>query len=242
MVLTDAGEDDILYCDQCSYAINTEIAGALAPGDPCPKCGQPHQADQSRQAGSKTAASGSKASTRPSQQSRGAVAGILHAATASEAGNVFDLGDKFTRAFDLTFQTPDNQPHFPIMGCYGIGVTRNLGIIAEKYADDKGIAWPEHLAPFRVQIVPLYGRENQGQKLYEVLKKHGVEAIIDDRDNLSAGAKFAAADLIGCPWRVVLSEKNGSALEVKARNSTTLALMEEKQFLQQLEKCVKITP
>jgi prolyl-tRNA synthetase len=225
MVLTDAGEDDILYCDQCSYAINVEIAGALRPGDPCPQCGKSHRTARSTLAFF--------------DASQLANCGTLHAATASEAGNVFDLGDKFTRAFDLTFRTPDNKKHFPVMGCYGIGVTRNLGIIAEKYADDKGIAWPESVAPFRVQIVPLHGRVNEGQKLYKILKKHGIEALIDDRDDLSAGAKFAAADLIGCPWRVVLSEKNGTDLEVKARNSDDVILMKETQFLQHLTSVLK---
>ena len=182
MVLTNAGEDDILYCDQCNYCINTEIA---APDlKTCPHCGAP-----------------------------------LQKARASEAGNVFDLGTHYSEIFDVKFTDQNNQQHYPFMGCYGIGISRCMGIIVEKSHDDHGIIWPLSVAPALFYFV---GIGDQGQKLalstYDQLEKEFPQsAIVDDRD-LSPGARFAACDLIGCPVRVVCSDKLGAdTFELKLR-------------------------
>lgn len=142
----------------------------------------------------------------------------LKSATASEVGNVFDLGRKYSEAFDLSYTDQNGERKYPIMGCYGIGITRTMGVIVEKFHDEKGIIWPKNLAPFLVHLVDIQQTE-EAEKIYEQLKKEGVEILWDDRE-ISAGEKFADADLIGCPVRVVVSSRSLQAggVEVKLRN------------------------
>lgn len=176
MVLTDAGEDDILYCDECSYCINVEIA-KRDEGQACDKCGK----------------------------------GTLMRAKASEVGNIFDLGQKYAKDFNLTYKDADGKPQHPIMGCFGIGITRLMGVIAEARSDDKGLAWPEPIAPFRVHLVELSGGNEEvhaeAEEVYKTLISEGVEVLWDDRD-ARAGEKFADSDLMGIPLRVIVSQKS----------------------------------
>lgn len=201
MVLTDAGEDDILYCNNCEFCVNVEIA-KNKEGDVCPKCGR----------------------------------GKLRKARASEAGNVFDLGQKYTRDFNLTFMDKDGKEKYPIMGCYGIGTTRLVGIIVEKHHDSKGIVWPESVAPFRVHLIGIRNQESgmkeKCEEVYNMLSDKGVEVLFDDRD-VSAGEKFADADLIGIPYRVVVSEKSLKAggVEVKKRSEKESRILSVEELL-----------
>ena len=195
MVLTDAGEDDILYCDACDFCVNLEITKEKE-GELCTRCGK----------------------------------GKLAKARASEVGNVFDLGQKYGKDFDMGFTGRDGEKQYPIMGCYGIGVSRLMGVIVEKYNDENGFIWPESVAPFRVHLLALNGAD--GTKAYESLQRAGVEVLYDERE-LSAGAKFAEADLIGIPWRVVVSPKLGEKIEVKKRG-------DEKSEIMDLEAAVKV--
>lgn len=196
MVLTDAGEDDILYCTTCDFCVNTEIA-KVAVGDMCPKnCG-----------------------------------GALEQARASEVGNVFDLGQKYGKDFGLAYTDEAGVKQYPIMGCYGIGVSRLMGVIAEKCNDEKGLVWPESVAPFRVHLVALPGKEAEvvfsaADKLYSELLDAGVEVLYDDRTDVSPGEKFADSDLIGIPYRVVVSSKTlvQESVELKARSSVENSL------------------
>jgi prolyl-tRNA synthetase len=189
MVLTDAGEDDILYCEKCDYCINTEIS-KQKEGDTCPKeCG-----------------------------------GVLNIGRASEVGNVFDLGQKYGKDFGLGYTDEAGQLQYPVMGCYGIGISRLLGVIAEKSNDEKGIVWPEAVAPFKVHLIALPGKDadnvfSHTNKLYQELLDAGVEVLYDDREGVSAGEKFADSDLIGIPYRVVVSTKTleQGSVEVKKR-------------------------
>jgi prolyl-tRNA synthetase len=149
---------------------------------------------------------------------------VLKEGKSAEVGNVFDLGQKFSKAFDLGYADENDQRQFATMGCYGIGISRVMGVIVEKHADEKGIVWPEIVAPGRVQLVRL-GVDDEvnaaADKLYDELNSAGVEVIYDDRD-APAGAKFADADLIGCPWRVTVSKRTlaeGSA-ELKRRTES----------------------
>ena len=193
MVLTDAGEDDILYCDVCEFCVNVEIASHKID-DSCPKCNK----------------------------------GKLLKARASEVGNVFDLSQKYGKDFDLTFTDKSGAKQYPVMGCYGFGVSRLVGVIVEKYHDDKGIIWPEPVAPFKAHLIELFGKNEKPKKLaseiYNKLLADGVEVLYDDRD-ASAGEKFADADLIGIPYRLVVSEKTGDRIEVKKRNEDKTELM-----------------
>ncbi len=186
MVLTDAGEDDILYCDACEFCVNVEITD-LAEGALCPKCTN----------------------------------GSLTQARASEVGNVFDLGTKYGRDFDMGFVARDGSKQFPVMGCYGIGISRLMGVIVEKFHDERGIVWPIPIAPARVHLVQL-GRDeairDAAMELYDQLSHRGVEVLWDDRD-ASAGVKLADADLIGIPWRIVVSARmlKQDRVELKSR-------------------------
>lgn len=149
--------------------------------------------------------------------------GKLEEAKAAEVGNVFDLGTKYTRAFDLSVTDAGNRKVYPIMGCYGIGISRVMGVIVEKYHDDAGIVWPAAVSPFQAHLVQLGDTPEVRQaadKAYGSLREAGVEVLFDDRDE-RAGVKFADADLLGMPARVTISQRtiaDGSA-EVKARTS-----------------------
>lgn len=140
----------------------------------------------------------------------------------SEIGNIFNFGTKKCEQLGL-FYTDSTGKKVPVwLGSYGIGITRLMGVIVEKFADDKGLIWPESVAPFRVHLVALAGKTSKvreaADSLYASLNKKGVEVLYDDRD-VSAGEKFSDADLIGIPWRYVVSEKTlkEDAVEVKDR-------------------------
>jgi prolyl-tRNA synthetase len=128
---------------------------------------------------------------------------------AIESGNIFHLGTRFSEALGLTFTDESGAKKPVIMGSYGIGVTRMVGIITEVFADDKGLVWPENVAPFAVHLVSLSKGDDEISKaadsLYADLTKAGVEALYDERD-LRAGEKFAESDLLGIPKRIVVGK------------------------------------
>ncbi|MDO8516319.1 MAG: aminoacyl--tRNA ligase-related protein [bacterium] len=150
-----------------------------------------------------------------------------------EVGNIFKLGTKFSDAFDLKYLDKDGEKKPVIMASYGIGPGRVLGAIVEVSHDDKGIIWPEAVAPFRVHLIELPGGD--GKKLYEDLQKKGIEVLYDERE-LRAGEKLVEADLLGIPWRAVVSGKTAGKVEVKARHEAEAKLMTEEEFLSLLAK------
>ena len=157
---------------------------------------------------------------------------------AVEVGNIFTLGTRFSDALDLTYQTEkgDKKPVF--MGSYGIGPARLMGAIVEALSDDKGIIWPETVAPFKVHLLSLGEDKNvkkQADNVYDTLRKKNIEVLFDDRDGLSPGEKFADADLLGMPYRLVLSSRSlkENGIEVKKRN-------EEKGKIISLEELLKL--
>jgi prolyl-tRNA synthetase len=200
MVLTDAGEDDIVYCSECTHCANIEVT-QVKEGETCPKCGK----------------------------------GTMAAAKAAEVGNIFDLGQKYVKDFNFTFKDKEGNEQFPIMGCYGIGVTRLMGTIVETLSDEKGIVWPEAVAPFKVHIVMLGDSDavkQEAEDLYSDLSLSGVEVLFDDRQ-ASAGEKFTDADLIGIPYRIVVSEKSllKGGVEMKRRTDGKEEIMGVPQVL-----------
>lgn len=212
MVLTDAGEDDILYCTACNFCVNVEIA-KNSLNDTCPKCAKSN----------------------------------LQKATASEVGNVFDLGKKYGKDFDCTFTSRDGSRVHPIMGCYGIGISRLMGVIAETHNDEKGIMWPRSIAPFTVHLISLKSSSDAvneqihsaSEALYKQLCEEGVEVLYDDRKSISTGEKFNDADLIGIPFRFVISEKTLSCdmgVEVKLRSSTSCEILHVNQAIQRIKE------
>jgi prolyl-tRNA synthetase len=125
-----------------------------------------------------------------------------------EVGNTFHLESKYTDALGVYYTDEHGQQQSVIMGCYGIGVSRLMGVIAEHFSDDKGLVWPENVAPFRVYLVRIGGDEAiaHTDELYEELTAKGIEVLYDDRDE-RPGAKFADAELMGIPHRVTVSDR-----------------------------------
>jgi prolyl-tRNA synthetase len=191
-VPTESGEDTVFACGKCKYAQNKEIAEMKA-GDACPKCG-----------------------------------GTVTELKAIEVGNIFQLKSRFTDAFKFDVAGEDGKPVRVLMGCYGIGPSRVMGTVAEVHHDDKGIIWPKAVAPFQAHVVSLSAKSAEDQEkvwgaaeaLVQQLEDEGIEVLWDDRVGVSAGEKFADADLIGIPLRLIVSPKTlaESAVEWKLRH------------------------
>jgi prolyl-tRNA synthetase len=125
-----------------------------------------------------------------------------------EVGDIYSLAYKYSEAFDLKFADENGKDRFVYMGSYGMSPTRLLGTIVELNSDEKGIAWPKTVAPFAVHIVNLSKDSTEAEKLYKELISADIEVLFDDRENKSAGEKFAESELIGLPIRVVVSPRN----------------------------------
>jgi prolyl-tRNA synthetase len=156
---------------------------------------------------------------------------------AIEVGNIFPLGTKFSAPFDLTFTDEKGDKHPVLMGSYGIGLGRLMGTVVEVLSDDKGIIWPESIAPFAVHLLLLGEDEKvteEANKVYESLSKN-CEVLFDDRKEISAGEKFADADLLGIPYRAVVSTRSlkEGGIELKKRT-------EEKGKIISLEELLKL--
>lgn len=159
--------------------------------------------------------------------------GNLKQTKAAEVGNVFDLGQKYTKAFNFLVTNDKGENVYPMMGCYGIGISRTMGVIVEEFNDDKGIVWPKSVSPFDVYLIDLPGSDNPGD-LYNKLKDSGVDVLWDDRD-VSAGAKFSDADLLGIPVRLVVSGKTNGKIEYKERSSTNAELLSFDEVLNKIK-------
>lgn len=228
--VTPYGEDEIYLCRKCKLAINKEII--KDEKYQCSKCKSKN----------------------------------LDVQKAIEVGNIFKLKDKFSKLFNLTFIDRDGERRPVLMGCYGIGLGRLMGAIVEVHHDEKGIIWPETVAPFQIHLIKLENtrrvkkvaeklyqdlsstisrddnlfRGNK-QKVFRNLQKQEGEVLYDDRDEKSAGEKFMDADLIGIPYRIVLSERTlkVNSVEIKKRNQKTVQLIKINnlpQFLTQISR------
>ena len=156
---------------------------------------------------------------------------------AVEVGNIFKMGTKYSAPFDLKFKDSDGSEKLVIMGCYGIGLGRLVGAVVEVNHDEKGIIWPREIAPFLVHLIGIKSDKKivkaTTQKIYQDLQKQGIQVLYDDREDKSAGEKFAEADLIGIPYRVVVSEKTlvKNSVELKERNKSAAKLIKIKQLV-----------
>ena len=152
-----------------------------------------------------------------------------------EVGNIFHLGTKYSEPLGL-FYADENGTSKPVyMGSYGIGISRLLGTLAEHFADDKGLVWPENVAPFKVYIVQIGDSKEITQKaadLHDKLEVNGIGVLLDDRDE-RPGVKFADADLYGIPYRVVVSDKTVATgeYEVKKRTSNKTDMMQSNSLI-----------
>lgn len=156
-----------------------------------------------------------------------------------EVGNIFQLGFHYSAKMkDATFTDEKGQKKPYYMGCYGIGLGRTMAAIVEVYHDVKGIIWPEAVAPYSVHLVTINNQQltvnKRAEGVYAGLQKEGVEVLYDDREDVSAGEKFADADLIGIPVRVVVSEKTGDKVELKKRDQEKTELLSVEETIKRL--------
>jgi prolyl-tRNA synthetase len=180
-VLAESGEDMIFVCEKCRYAENAEIS-EMAEGSKCPQC-----------------------------------AGKVLKQKAIEVGNIFPLGTKYSEAFGLLYTDENGAKKPVVMGSYGIGLGRVMATVVEVSNDAQGIIWPEAVAPYRIHLIELGTIKDEqrtnnvketAERLYNELREKEVEVLWDDRDDKTPGEKFADADLIGIPYRIVISEKS----------------------------------
>jgi len=170
--------------------------------------------------------------------------GRLSIARGIEVGHIFQLGDKYSRAMGATVQDPDGKNQAMAMGCYGIGITRIVGAAIEQNHDENGIIWPGPLAPFDVVLVPINMQRSDTvreatEALYAELTERGFDVFYDDRD-ARPGVKFADAELIGIPHRLVISERNLAAgeLEYRHRRDAESRNLKREEALKLLEESV----
>ena len=160
-------------------------------------------------------------------------------------GNIFKLKEKFTKAFDLKFRGKDGKEKMVLMGCYGIGLGRLMGTVAEIHHDEKGIVWPKEVAPYQAHLIEIQGEKrkakNIAEKLYKDLLGQGIEVLYDDREDKTAGEKFADADLIGIPTRIVISERTleKNCAEVKQRDKKEIKLVKLTKLSQDAQKNIQ---
>lgn len=165
--------------------------------------------------------------------------GEIKSNSSIEVGNIFPFGTtKYAQPMGITYRDEHGKDQYVNFASYGIGSTRVMGAIVEVFHDDKGIIWPESVAPFEVHLLGLDLQEREvaerGGKVYKLLQAEGVEVLYDDREDVSAGEKFADADLIGIPYRVVISKKSGDKLEVKKRNAKDTRFWSLEELLKEL--------
>jgi prolyl-tRNA synthetase len=156
-----------------------------------------------------------------------------------EVGNIFPLNTKFSTAFDYNYIDENGKEQLVYMGCYGLGTTRVMGVIAEKYHDEKGLVWPAQVAPFDVHFITIdKGGEftAEAEELIAEIEKLGLEVLWDDREKASAGEKFADSELIGIPLRIVLSSrsKEKGGYEFAVRKTGDSSVMSREELLEKL--------
>ena len=161
---------------------------------------------------------------------------------ASEAGNIFKLGTKFSEPFGLQYTDKEGKRQNVVMGCYGIGISRLMGIVVEATSDDKGIVWPDVIAPFDVHIVPVARSVDDeaytaALELAETLEAEGKSVFFDDRTDASVGFKLADADLLGLPVRILISPKTleSSSVELTRRATGETVMVPTDTLLQSLQ-------
>jgi prolyl-tRNA synthetase len=207
-VISEVGEDTIFYCDcgKCDFAQNEEIFKGKE-GDNCPNnCGD-----------------GCK----------------IVKAKSIEVGNIFPLGTKYSKSQKVFYTDKEGKQQEIWFASYGIGPSRVLGALVEVFHDDKGIIWPKAVAPFGVHLITISHQQlavsKQADEVYQKLEGEGIEVLYDDRE-VSAGAKFADADLIGIPVRLVVGQKNGDKIEWKERASEKTELLDLDEVLKRLKE------
>lgn len=166
-------------------------------------------------------------------------AGQIQETRAIEVGNIFPLGTKYSDKMGAHFTDKDGTQKPIWFASYGIGVTRLIGTLVELFHDDKGIIWPKQVAPYQVHLVGLDladpNVKKEAENVYQILDSGEIEVLFDDREDISAGEKFIDADLIGLPFRVVVSKKTVDKLEVKRRNEKETKFLSLDELFQEIK-------
>ncbi len=154
----------------------------------------------------------------------------------AEVGNIFNFGTQKSEEMEFSFTNKDGQKQYVHLGSYGIGITRVMGVLAEKLSDNKGLVWPMNVAPFHVYLATIGDVDDKANELYENLQNSGIEVLYDNRDE-RPGNKFADADLMGIPIRLVLSERTleQNKVEFKLRNSDDIELVSLSECLEKIK-------
>lgn len=202
-VLNEVGEDTIYFCDSCSSFGQNKEVFDYKVGDACPVCKK----------------------------------GKIIEDRAIEVGNIFPLGTMYSEKMKAFFTDKEGRQKPIWFGSYGIGVTRILGTLVEAGHDEKGIVWPAQVAPFKLHLIEIGNQEpiirSKMEDLYGKLNKAGTEVLWDDREDVSPGQKFADSDLIGIPYRVVVSSKSlaQGGFELKKRGENESKIVSEQELL-----------
>ncbi|MEK7609290.1 MAG: aminoacyl--tRNA ligase-related protein, partial [Patescibacteria group bacterium] len=157
--------------------------------------------------------------------------GEVETASSIEIGNIFRFGTVYSEKMKVNFKNADGGLRPAYLGSYGIGMSRLVGVLAEVFNDEAGLVWPESAAPFKIHLVSLGGAHPAAEKIYGQLAKESVEVLWDDRDE-SPGVKLSDADLIGAPYRVVVSNKTleEESVEIKKRSGGKANLVKINKF------------
>lgn len=168
----------------------------------------------------------------------GVTADEMEELTAVEVGNIFTLGTRFSEAENLYYTDENGERHPVFMGSYGIGPSRLVGLLAEHFADEKGLVWPENVAPYKVNLVPIDEESLAvADELYAEMEATGLEVFYDDRKDVRAGEKFADSDLMGMPYRVVVSKKliEKGEYELVTRATGEVQILTKQQLIDKLK-------
>ena len=161
----------------------------------------------------------------------------LEPTKSAEIGNIFNFGIQKSKDTAFTYTNENGEKEYVYFGSYGIGVNRLMGVIVEKFADEKGIVWPMSVAPFDVSLVSIGDVNQEAEALYGELKANGLDALYDDREK-RPGEKFADSDLLGMPYRVVISPRllKDNMLELTNRKTGETLEAKKEEILQILKE------
>lgn len=156
---------------------------------------------------------------------------------AAEVGNIFTFGTKKCEEFGLYYTDAEGKKQAVFLGSYGIGISRLMGVIAEVFSDEKGLVWPASVAPYNAHGIVLDGKEREAEAVFQVLERKGMNVLYDDRADRTAGEKFADADLIGIPWRIVVSKRTGEKgmVEIRERKTGEITMVTETELISRIE-------
>ena len=156
-----------------------------------------------------------------------------------EVGNIFRFGTVYSEKMNVLFTDKDGKKKPAFLGSYGIGVTRLMGTLVEVFNDEKGIIWPESVAPFQAHLMTIDNSQltiDKAEEIYQKLQEAGIEVLFDDRKDVSAGEKFADCDLIGIPVRLVVSDKTGKGkVEWKERGKEKVKILTIDEAIKRLQ-------